>query len=283
MNKRIIVSADCVCDLPENLLKKYSIHIIPSYIVLKGARFQDTIEVDSQAILEYLENDDEALSTMPPSAEDYKEWFDRISENDTRTVIHIAVSKKLSKSYENAVEAAKDMKNIHIIDSGYFSHGMGLFALAAADFAKRNATLEIILDELARVRTNISCSFVIKATNYVTKNSKLNATISNLINFFKIKPIVKVRNGALGFGGLYMGSRMYYVRKYIRKTLKNVKSISDGIIFVTVSDCSEEFKEFLYSEVTRRVKWKNVYILDSCASTLCNVGLGSVGLMFYMK
>lgn len=283
MNKRIIVSADCVCDLPENLLKKYSIHIIPSYIVLKGARFQDTIEVDSQAILEYLENDDEALSTMPPSAEDYKEWFDRISENDTRTVIHIAVSKKLSKSYENAVEAAKDMKNIHIIDSGYFSHGMGLFALAAADFAKRNATLEIILDELARVRTNISCSFVIKATNYVTKNSKLNATISNLINFFKIKPIVKVRNGALGFGGLYMGSRMYYVRKYIRKTLKNVKSISDGIIFVTVSDCSEEFKEFLYSEVTRRVKWKNVYILDSCASTLCNVGLGSVGLMFYTK
>jgi len=283
MNKRIIVSADCVCDLPENLLKKYSIHIIPSYIVLKGARFQDTIEVDSQAILEYLENDDEALSTMPPSAEDYKEWFDRISENDTRTVIHIAVSKKLSKSYENAVEAAKDMKNIHIIDSGYFSHGMGLFALAAADFAKRNATLEIILDELARVRTNISCSFVIKATNYVTKNSKLNSTISNLINFFKIKPIVKVRNGALGFGGLYMGSRMYYVRKYIRKTLKNVKSISDGIIFVTVSDCSEEFKEFLYSEVTRRVKWKNVYILDSCASTLCNVGLGSVGLMFYMK
>ncbi len=283
MNKRIIVSADCVCDLPENLLKKYSIHIIPSYIVLKGARFQDTIEVDSQAILEYLENDDEALSTMPPSAEDYKEWFDRISENDTRTVIHIAVSKKLSKSYENAVEAAKDMKNIHIIDSGYFSHGMGLFALAAADFAKRNATLEIILDELARVRTNISCSFVIKATNYVTKNSKLNATISNLINFFKIKPIVKVHNGGLGFGGLYMGSRMYYVRKYIRKTLKNVKSISDGIIFVTVSDCSEEFKEFLYSEVTRRVKWKNVYILDSCASTLCNVGLGSVGLMFYMK
>lgn len=283
MNKRIIVSADCVCDLPENLLKKYSIHIIPSYIVLKGARFQDTIEVDSQAILEYLENDDAALSTMPPSAEDYKEWFDRISENDTRTVIHISVSKKLSKSYENAVAAVKDMKNIHIIDSGYFSHGMGLFVLAAADFAKRNATLEIILDELARVRTNISCSFVIKATNYVAKNSKLNATVSNLINFFKIKPIVKVRNGGLGFGGLYMGSRMYYVRKYIRKTLKNVKSISDGIIFVTVSDCSEEFKEFLYSEVTRRVKWKNVYILDSCASTLCNVGLGSVGLMFYTK
>lgn len=283
MNKKIVVSADCVCDLPDSLIKKYSVQIIPFYLSIGEARFQDYTEADLNSIKEYLFSDEEIVSSMPATVEEYKKHFSRLTDNGTKKLVHISVSERLSVAYKNAVEAAKGMENVYVIDSGTVSHGMGLFVLAAASLAKSNATIEIVLEELEKVRNKISCSFIFKTTHYVANNNRLSQMVSNLIEFFHLKPIIKIRNKNMRVSGICFGGRSSYAKKYIRKTLRRRKHISEDIIFIAVDDSSEELKQLVYKEVTGKMNWERVYIQDVSATTYCNLGPGGIGIMFYLK
>ncbi len=283
MNKKIIISTDCICDLPESVLKKYSIHIVPFYIKIKNSRFEDSTEINTTTLLEYMEADNPTISSEPASVEEYRRHFLRLTENDDNSVIHISGSKKISNAYSNALKASKNIQNIYVVDSGSISSAMGIFVLTAADMAKCNATVEIILDELAKMRGKISCSFILKTTQYVANNKRVNHTLSTILNFFKIKPIIKIKHDELKVVGICIGHRTTYAKKYIRKILRNRKNISDNILFITVANCSEELQQLIQQEVTRKINWKSIYIQDVSSTNLCNIGPGGIGIMFCTK
>ena len=98
----IVISADCTCDLPESIVEKYNIKILPFYINYKGTRFKDGDEVTSAALVEYLEKNDEVIYSSAPDIEEYREYFKKISENGEKQVIHISIAQKLSIAYKNA-------------------------------------------------------------------------------------------------------------------------------------------------------------------------------------
>lgn len=150
MVTNIVISADCTCDLPESLVEKYNIKILPFYINYKGTRFKDGDEITASSLVEYLKKQDEVISSSAPDIDEYRKYFKEISENGKKQVIHITIAKKLSMAYKNAVDASRGMEYIHIVDSGSASHGMGIFTLAAADFASRMSNVESIVKELKR-------------------------------------------------------------------------------------------------------------------------------------
>lgn len=283
MNDNIIISADCICDLPESLIEKYSIQMLPFYIGMKDVRFQDYTEVDFSSIYDYLKRDDVKVSSVPTSVEDYRNHFLALSENENKTIIHICVSQKISEAYQNAVAVAKDMEHVFVVDSGSVSLGIGLLVLKAAELARTHSEVDVIVDELQKAKKKISCSCVLQTTQYIANNQRVNQTISNLLDIFHIKPIIKLKNGAMKVRGVCLGSSKDYVKKYIRQMLRNKGAICEDVLFITVVSDSEELREMVYQEATKEIKWKHVYMQDVSATNLCNVGLGSVGLMFYTK
>lgn len=281
MSDKIIISADCVCDLPDDLIKEYSIQMIPFYIQMRGVRFEDYTEIDFDSVYEYMEEGDEIIASASASVEDYREYFQKISENGT--VVHICVSGKLSHAYENALAAAKDMENVYVVDSRLVSHGLGLLVLKAAKMAETNVAVETIIEELQNAKNRISCSFVLKSTQYVANNNRLNQMLSNLLDIFRIKPIIKVCHDGLKIRGICLGNSEFYTKRYIKKILGDKKNISEDILFITALSHSEEFKKFVYREAAKKIKWKHIYVQEVSATNFCNIGIGSVGLMFYTK
>lgn len=280
MNKNIIISADYACDLPERLLEEYSISVLPFFVTINNIRFQEQTEVDSKMISEYFENDNEKVSSTPAAAEEYRDYFKKLTENKNVTIIHITVSNKLSPAYVNATEAAKDFENVRVIDSGLISCGIGLLAIKGAELLKEGADADTICSRLLEEREKISCSFVLKNTNHAAKNNRVNPTFSHLISLFKIKPMIITKRGRFVINGLCFGNFESYAKKYIRKALANEKKNSDSILFISISGCSDEFKELIFKEATKHVKWKNVHVQEICATNYCNVGPDSFGLMF---
>lgn len=279
----IVISADCTCDLSEEFLKKYDIQIIPFYINFKGKRFRDFYEVISPTIVEYLEKEDEIIYSSPPDVDDYKDYFKKISENGKKEVIHISIAKKISDGYKNALEASKNMDNVHIINSGLVSHGMGILTLAAVDFAKTETKADKIVERLKKVKDKISCSFILRSTYHISNNKRLNQWISNILLFFRIKPIIKIKNGGLEIGGLHIGNRESYARSFVKTALKRKKNISDDILFISVCGCSDDVVKIVYDEAMKIVPWKKIYVQDVSATSLCNIGANSIGIMFCEK
>lgn len=283
MVTNIVISADCACDLPESLVEKYNIKILPFYINYKGTRFKDGDEITTSSLVEYLEKQDEVISSSAPDIDEYREYFKRISQNGEKQVIHITIAKKLSMAHKNAVDASKAMEYIHIVDSGSASNGMGIFTLAAADFASRMSNVESIVKELKKVKGKISCSFILRSTFHLANNRRLNQFISNMLIFFKIKPIIRIDNDDLRVNGLYIGNRESYARKFVKQALRSKKNISEDILFISVGGCSDEIVNIVYDEATKQIPWKKIYVADVSSTCLCNIGTHSIGLMFCKK
>lgn len=285
MTDKIVISADCVCDLPEALIEKYSISILPFYIEMNGARFLDSTEVDFASAYEYMKEDNVKVSSASASMEDYKNYFEKLAERTKATIIHICVSGKQSSAYERALTASRAMEQVYVVDSELISLGTGLLVLKAAELVQSGVTaVEQILFELETAKDSISCSFILKSMQPIANNKRMNQLLSNLLDIFRIKPIIKVKGNAYKVRGVSLSNNSeVYVKKYVRKILRKRKNISEDILFITVMSSSESFRDFVYKEATKRMTWKQVYVQDASATNLCNIGIGSVGMMFYIK
>ena len=77
MGNNVKISVDCICDLPRKMQKELYLSIMYFYIETEEGRFQDIRELNSEAIIEYLEEGKQAKSSSA-SMKEYKAHFDSI-------------------------------------------------------------------------------------------------------------------------------------------------------------------------------------------------------------
>ncbi len=280
---RVIVSTDCVCDLPKKLIDKYSIPVMYYYMQMENARFQDINEINSDSILEYIEKDKKMAASMNASAEEYKDFFLKQTEGGKRKLIHISLAKNTGGGFDAATQAAKDIDNVYVVDSGKLSGGMGLLVLVAADLARKGATAEIILQEIERVREKVDCTFTVKSTQCLAYNKRFNQKLSNLLDSLSIHPIITMKNSKMVLGGVCFGNMRQYVRGYIQKTLSKKESISDDVVIIITAGCPYEMQQMILEEAQKHIQWKHIFVESASATVSCNCGSGSFGLLFFRK
>ena len=163
-SRMVVISTDCVCDLPAEIRQRYQIPVMYYYIQTEDARFQDTFEMTSGDLIEYIEQDGKRAYSSCAEQEEYCRFFSALREKTTSPIIHICMAHKVSSAYANAGKAAEGMENIYVVDSGHLSGGMGLMVLAALEMAERGAVCEVILAELERLKGKVSYSFIVNST-----------------------------------------------------------------------------------------------------------------------
>jgi DegV family protein with EDD domain len=277
MNK-IVVSTDCICDLPLKLIEKYSIPMMYYYVSVDEFRFRDIKEIDSTSVLEYLDDNKKATSNSAPE-EEYKTFFEE-NTKEGNTLIHITTSKQISDGYKNAFEASKNMDNVFVVDSCKISGAMGILVVTAADLAKKGATVEIILKELEKVREKIECTFILRSADCLTYNSRLDNRISDLLNTLSLHPVMSVKNRKLIFEKFIAGNEKQYIRSYVRDILYHPSDIDDSMLIINTVGFSYEMQQFIVSETKKYIDFKHIYVEKASATISCNCGAGTFGLLF---
>lgn len=279
----VMISTDCVSDLTEEILDKYKIPLMYYYVKTEEARFQDTREMTSDNLIEYMEQDGKRAYTSSASVEEYREFFSGLLEKTNAPIIHICMAQNVSNGYATALEASAQMERIHVVDSGHLSGGMGLMVLTAADMALRGAGCELILAEMERMRDKVSSSFIVNSTECLYRNGKIGRGIDTLCSIFSLHPILELQESHMRPAGLSIGSGKRYARAYLRWALKKSDNIVTDVVFLITAGCSYEFQQFLKEELEKRVKWKRVIVNEASATISCNCGSGAFGVLFVRK
>lgn len=279
--KPIVITTDCLCDVPEDVLREHEIEVIPFYIRTSEGRFSDGIEIDSNNLFDYMEKDASSVVTECSSVSEYEKFFaDRLSEAEE--VIHLAASSSSSKSYSRAVDAATVFGNVHVIDSGHLSCGLGLMALYAADMVKRGCTVEEILAEMEELSDIVVTSVLLRSTDQLYQNERIGRPFDMFCHLFHLRPSFHMEKKHLKLCGFQRGGFEHACRTFVHKEFRDRKKIDPRVLMIIYAGCKSEQLETLQKYISQEMQFDHIAVQKSSATVATNTGLGSIGLV-YMK
>ena len=280
--RKIAITADCICDLPKDLLERYHIRLMYCYVHTNEGRFCDLFEISSDSLLSYLQTEGNHSHSSTADPSEYEYFFaETLAEADH--VIHITATVDLSGAYPNATQAARTFDNVTIVDSAHISSGHGLMVLYAARLAEEGRSVEEICEALDKYRERIFSNFLVPGTATLHRNGKVSGAVHRLCTVLNLHPVLSMSKNRLKLCWIESGSMHRVVRQYVKKLFKHSRQIDTGILFVTYAGCSVKQIDEIVEIVEKYIHFDKVILQKASATVSSNCGIGTFGLMFVRK
>ncbi len=250
--RKIAITADCICDLPKELLERFQIRLMYCYVHTREGRFCDISEVSSDSLLEYLqvEGNHAHSSTAPPS--EYEYFFaDMLGRAEQ--VIHITATTDLSGAYPYALQASKSFDNVTVIDSGHISSGHGLMVLFAAKMAEEGKSVKVICVSMKEFGNLVCSNFLVPSTESLNRNGKVNGVVHKICSALQLHPVLYMSKNKLKVWKIEIGNMRQVNRRYVKKLLHHSNDIDTRILFLTYAGCSMSQLDVILKEVKKYV------------------------------
>lgn len=225
--KKIAILSDSACDLPDQIIEKYNIKILPLRIIYSDAEYRDRVDIQPQQVYDNIEN--EVPKTSLPTPDDIIRTFDTLAEDGYTDAIFVTISSNLSGTH-NLVKLLSedyDKLNIKVYDSKTLSMFLGFIVKEAASIAGAQS-MEAIFSKMQEVRDKLKGCYVLKTLTYLKKGGRIGKVEGTVGELFKIKPIIGISDEGV-----------YYTMDKIRGRKKSIKRIKEMI--------AEEFKDKTYN------------------------------------
>ncbi|MCR4648786.1 MAG: response regulator, partial [Lachnospiraceae bacterium] len=135
IKKKVIVTTESVADIPDELIEKYNIPILPHKVSTPEGLFKDGSEIDTRGVLSYMEDKEHTIKPQAPNVKEHEDFF-ASQLNRANNLVHMSISSKVENSgCPKAIEAARAFNNVTVIDTGHLSSGQGLMVVEACKLA----------------------------------------------------------------------------------------------------------------------------------------------------
>lgn len=211
----IHITSDSTTDLGE-LYERRGIEKLPLAVVLGSETYEDGVTIHPSDIYDFVEKNKILPKTAARSVEEHREFFASILKSDDDSIVHFTISSKLSVTYQNALTASKDFKNVYVVDSQSLSSGGGLLTLYACDLRDEGkyTAKEIYEKCLARVPA-VEASFFVDTMDYLYKGGRCSGLASFFATALKLKPSLILVDGKIAVGKKYRGNPVAFATKYV--------------------------------------------------------------------
>lgn len=277
---RIVITADSTCDIPQNLVKKNNIHIIPITIIMGDKEYLEGVNISRLDIYDFVDKKNILPKTSAKSAYEYKEVFEKLKK-EYDAIIHFALSFNISSTGDNALQASKEFENVYVIDTKSLSSGSGLLILSCADKIKKGLPLNQILEEVRQEVDNIQASFIISKLNYLKKGGRCSAITLFGANLLGIKIQVQLIDGKMQPTKKYVGKISVCLERYLNDLIKEYPPELNRV-FITSSSAMLGIRGKLIKRV-KALGFKEVIETDAGATICCHCGPETIGVLYMKK
>ncbi len=193
----IRIVTDSTCDLPDEIIKKYGITVVPLYINVGEKGYLDGIELTRMQFYERLPDWDPPPTTATPSPESFMDAYMRLADEGASEVLSIHISISLSATVDVARVAADRVTAVPVtvLDSRQLSLGTGFLveraAQAAAEGKSMDKILEILDDQVSR--THVFAA--LETLEFLRRSGRMNGAVAGIGSLLQIKPLLKMYEG----------------------------------------------------------------------------------------
>jgi len=156
--------------------------------------FTNFMKNKDEEFYEALRNSNEIAKTSQASIGEILQMYEQLKELGYEEVIYLPISKEISGSYGNAIQAKELVEGIavHVVDTKRTVSILGAMALEAARMASEGYTSEEIINRMYYMRDGSTYYFTVNDLTPLVKNGRLSNAKSYVANILKIKPIIQL-------------------------------------------------------------------------------------------
>jgi len=279
MSKIAIVADSSVC-LPDELINKYGVHIIPT-IVSKGQEFfRDGVDVTRQQVYRWL-REGYRLGTSQPSVGEFMQVFKELSKK-AEAIISIVLTGDLSGTYNSAVGAAKMLADIpiQVIDSRTLSMAHGFVVLTAARAIEAGNSLAEVVERAKAMVPKVNLLAALETLEYAHRSGRVPGIAALAGSLLKICPILEVKDNQIK-----VFATVRTKRRALERLLEEAKrrvGESPAHVAIIHGDVREE-AERLKERLVQRFNLAELYMAEIPAVLGVHAGPGALGLAFYKE
>lgn len=198
----IRIVTDSSCDLPDDLVKRWNIEIVPLTIRFAEEEFLDRVELPVDQFWAKCASSSVLPSTAAPSPEQFASSFRRLEE-DADGIVVITLSSEISATFQSAELAARDFDAVPIavVDSRSTTLGLGMIVLAAARLAEGGAGVDDIEQAARDLSTRTRVFGAIDTLDNLKKSGRVSNAKAMFATALSIKPLIEVKDGKVQQAG----------------------------------------------------------------------------------
>jgi DegV family protein with EDD domain len=197
---QVTILTDSTAYLPDELIRKYTIQVIPLTIIWGENTFQDGVDLQPAEFYQRLA----VARTMPTTSQVTESAMqDRFNQllGAGFEVLGIFLSSKFSGTYESALRAranlARAETKIAVVDSLSTTMAMGWPVLTAARAAQAGERLQACREVAENARDHSGVLFVVDTLEFLRRGGRIGGAQALLGTALNIKPVLEMRDGQI--------------------------------------------------------------------------------------
>ncbi|MET3210546.1 UNVERIFIED_CONTAM: DegV family protein with EDD domain [Paenibacillus sp. PvR008] len=196
MSNTIIVT-DSTADIPQELVDRLGIVIVPLTVMFGNTTYLDGIEMSAAQFYSELVRADELPTTSQPSPARFLETYTTLLEQHPESqIVSIHLSSGVSGTYQSALLGksmlGKHEDRITVLDSKSASYGYGMLVVYAAELAASGHSPVDIVQALEHRQERLCLYFLVDTLEYLQKGGRIGKAAAMIGTLLNIKPILSM-------------------------------------------------------------------------------------------
>lgn len=235
----IALVIDSGCDLPEDIIEKFNIHMVPVRLSFGDEHHVDKVSITHDEFWHELQTNPVHPKTSQPTPGDFRRQYQFLGTHFS-SAVSIHLPKAVSGTYQSAETAAKAVPDFPttIIDGKSLSIGLGLVAVATAEAIEAGKTFDEVVELTHRAIENTNVFVTLETMDYVVKGGRVSPGKKRLADLLKLNPILTVKDGKVDSAGVTLGRKNTHDKlvKFVLKKIGNSQNYRIGIAHAKCED-----------------------------------------------
>ena len=280
---RVKIIVDSTCDLPQDLVSKYDLEIVPLTVNFSDVTYYDGKTITTKELYRLVEEKNELPKTAAVTPGELFLTFEKFID-EGYDIIYTGIGSSMSKSYENAVLMSKEFPEgrIEVVDSKNLSTGIGLVVLKACKWREEGKNVHEIAELMRETVPYVRSQFVIDTMEYLHKGGRCSGVVRLVGTILKIKPIIEVREGKMEVGAKPRGKIEFGLDKLAEMLTADQENVDLDNVFITHS-MADSSCEYLKQKVKEIVPNANILTSKAGCVISTHCGPGTIGVLYILK
>ena len=275
------IISDSTCDLPQELLARHDIDILPLHIILGEQDYLDGQGIQPEEIYRWSDMSRTAPKTAAVALEDASAALAPYVR-EGREVIVFTISASMSSTYQVLCLAAEQLNPdlVHVIDSRSLSTGVGLLVIAPAELAAQGLCAGEIVHRVKVLRDRVRASFVVDTLTYLHRGGRCSGVAALFGSTLRMHPLISVTGGKMEPGKKYRGRMNRVIDAYVEDLLPAIRNADSKRVFITHSGCDEAVIAAVYDKVKALGRFREIHVTRAGGVISSHCGPGTLGVLF---